>query len=86
MCLRALICAAPLLLLCFFILKASLHIYTVVFSQKDNTKVAITIIFKTRLVTPESPEVTLSQQWSILLIPCVPRVPNVLYKALDKVW
>lgn len=84
--LHALICASPLLLQCFFVLNASLHSCTVVFSQKDNTKIAMTIIFMTRLVTPESPEVLLSQQWGILLIPCVPRVPNVLYKAADKVW
>lgn len=64
--LHALICAAPLLLWCFFVLKASLHACTVVFSQKDKTKGAITIIFMTRLVTPESPEVRLSQQWGIL--------------------
>lgn len=53
-CLHALICAAPLLLRCFFVLKSSLHTCTVVFAQKDNTKVAIKIIFMTRLVTPRA--------------------------------
>lgn len=43
-CLHALICAASLLLHWFFVLKASLHTCTVVFSQKDITQVAITII------------------------------------------
>lgn len=50
-------------------------------------KVAIAIIFTIKLANSDSPEIMLSQQrGNLVLISCVLYVPNVLYKATDKVW
>lgn len=68
-CLHVFICALPLLLHCFGVIKDSLHTCLVVFSQKPSLiklQGAVAIIFTMKLANSGSPEVMLSQQWGIL--------------------
>ena len=90
--LHVLICALPLLLHCFCVLKASMHACTVVFWQKGNSFTQKNWSSHYNNFYNQAGNLRQPRGYTepaveyLVLISDVLCVPNALYKATDKVW